>query len=247
MTAPMPLPSAGLMEQVSKIVGSISAGYLQEAQVNASNKINEANTFASNLIRAANNNLRGSRAGLARFVQAENNKRVLANTGSAMETTQVNARRQRDAATANDFESQIAFAEQAGAQAAAAAFSGLTGGVADIVNGTSALRRERIAQRTKEATKFADFDTGKRISDIAQAGWDSLDFSEIGADIDYSKDVATKQAYGGNLFSEILGGVDAKSMANLLGSTGGSYDAFADRAGGMGTGSAGQRTITGGR
>jgi hypothetical protein len=203
-----------------KAIIGIGRGVMEQGQVDAANIVNEANAYAQNLVRAANNNLRGSRASLSRFNQSINNQRVMENAGSAMEAAVVNYRRARDNAINDDIEAQLAFSEQAGAQAAASALSGLVGGAADIVAGTTALRKSRLKQRSDEALRLADYDAAKRSQQIMQAGWDSLDSSEISADLDYSVDVATKQTRAGNLLFDILGGQDTKTVANLSSSSG---------------------------
>lgn len=229
-----------------KAVMGLSAGYLADAQVNATNKVNDANAFASNLVRAANNKLGAARGSLARYTQSVNNQRTLENTGKAAEANAVNYRRARDSIVNDDFESQIAFAEQAGAQAAASAFSGLTGGVADIVAGTTALRKARTEARRKDAMSQSDFDAGRAQAEILQSGWDSVDYSDIVDSLDFSKDVAVQQGKGGNIFTDIMGGQDLKAMSNFFSPK--PFNAFADRAGAEGTGSGSySRTITGGR
>lgn len=255
MAINMAMADAGL-----KAIMGISSGITEKAQVNANNIVNSANAYASNLVRAANNELRIGRNQLARYNQNENNARVLQNTGSALEAAAINFRRSRDSASGDDFENQIAFSEQAGAQAAAAALSGLTGGVADMVNGTTALRKARLQQRSDQALKQGDWDAAQRNQQIAQAGWDSLDSSEISDDLDYSIDVAVKQVRSGNLFTDMMKGQSAQGIANAFSFATPTNNAFADRAGAMGTGSAtgsgsgpnavswsAGRTITGGR
>lgn len=246
-------PTADAADFGIKAIMGISQGVIAEAQANAANMVNEANAYASNLVRKANNELRASRANLARYTQSVNNQRTLDNAGSNAEAALINYRRARDSAVNDDFEQQIAFAEQAGAQAAAAALTGLSGGVADIVAGTSALRKARLQGRVQEAMRQGDWDAQRQQVNIMQAGWDSLDQSEITADLDYSVDIATKQTRGGNLLLDIMGGQDMKGVANIVAGASSffkssSYDAFADRAGPVGSGYGGNgRTITGGR
>jgi len=228
----------------------ISQGITQKAAVNAANTVNEANAWASNLVRSANNKLGAARGSLARYTQSVNNQRVLENMGSSAEAAVVNYRRARDSATSDNFEQQLSFAEQAGAQAAASALSGLTGGVADVVAGTTALRKSRIQERVNQSLRQGDWDASQQAAAIMQAGWDSLDSSEITDSLDYSKDVAAKQTYSGNLFTQIMGGQDMTNAANMTSGffKSNSFDAFADRAGAIGSGSDGRsRTITGGR
>lgn len=234
---------------INAVMG-ISSGITQKAAINAANTINEANAYASNLVRAANNQLGAARGSLARYTQSVNNQRAAENAGSAFEAAAINYRRARDSATSDDFEQQIAFAEQAGAQAAASALSGLTGGVADVVVGTTALRKARIQERVNQAVRQSDWDASQQAAAILQAGWDSLDASEITDNLDYSTDVAAKQVYSGNLFTQVFGGQSPQNLANLTSSffKTNSFDAFADRAGPVGSGSDGRsRTITGGR
>lgn len=200
-----------------KAITGISQGIIDKANVNASNTVNEANAYASNLIRAANNKLGGARGSLARYNQSVNNNRTLENAGLQAEAAAVNYRRARDSEIQDDFETQLRFAEQAGAQAAATALSGLTGGVADVVNSTTALRKARLSQRALVARQQGDFDAQQRQSQILQAGWDSLDSSEIIDGIDYSVDVATKRVSSGNFFTQVMGMQDTKNLANLTG------------------------------
>lgn len=200
-----------------KAISGISQGILDKANVNASNTVNEANAYANNLIRAANNKLGAARGSLARYNQSVNNNRTLENAGLQAEAAAVNYRRARDSEIQDDFETQLRFAEQAGAQAAATALSGLTGGVADVVNSTTALRKARLSQRALVARQQGDFDAQQRQSQILQAGWDSLDSSEIIDGIDYSVDVATKRVSSGNFFTQVMGMQDTKNLANLTG------------------------------
>lgn len=235
---------------VAAVVKSQSDTASAEAEASGANAVERANAYAGNLIRATNNELKGQRASLARYTQSENNRRVLEGTGEAVTASRTNALRRQDAATAGDLENQIAFAEQAGGQAAAAAFSGLQGGVVDLVNGATAARRSRIEAATKEATKQVAYDEGQREKQIAQAGWDSLDHTDITTDIDYGHDIAMDRYVNDGLFKSVLAGFQAyTSSGGSLGQQGGSnYDAFADRAGSSRQGQYGPTySVTGGR
>lgn len=213
-----PDPYSQMAKMGKDVFNSITAGYIAEANAKAQTTINEANAYASNLVRASNNKVAAARSSLARYTQSVNNNRVLENTGKAFTTNNVNYRRQRDAATSASLEDQIAQAEQAGRQAASSAFSGLSGGVADVVRHTTALRSARIQQRKEQAMAQADADQSQRTGALLQAGWDNLDSTDIVTNIDYGRDVAQRVEYSGGLFSEIVQGVmesDTKSMANV--------------------------------
>lgn len=201
-------------------------GYEQQQEKNrqteARNIVNSANVYASNLVRKANNELSANRASLQRFAQVTNNKRTLDNTGEAEDAAEVNYLRHLDANAGVKLEEQIAFSEQAGAQAAMAATSGLTGGVADLVAGTTALRRGRIEQRARDTEKAIGADAAKRQRDIALAGWDSLDHTDITANLDFSEDVYTPEQMGKYGIMDFFADQDPKDMANL-GSAGKDY------------------------
>lgn len=193
-------------------VMGISGGITARADIYARNQVNAANTYARNLVRGSTNELTSKRGSLARFNQSVNNQRTLQAAGSAQEAAIVNYRRARDSATKDSFEGQVKFAEQAGAQVAAAAHSGLTGGVADLVAATTSLRKSRIQQAVDQSLKQGDYDAAKRNRAILVAGWDSLDHSEITDQLDYGKDVATTSVYGGNLFSEMIKGQTGQTL-----------------------------------
>lgn len=203
-----------------KAIMGISGGIVAKANAKAQTTINEANAYAGNLVRAANNELGSKLGSLQRYNQSVNNQRVLENTGSAVEAAAMNYRRSRDSATQDDFEAQIQFAEQAGAQAAAGALSGLQGGVVDVINGTTALRKARIQQRTANTLKSVDYDTSRRLGQIALAGWDSLDSSGIADNLDYNIDVAEKITRNGNLLTDIFGGQSAQTLSSVTNSIG---------------------------
>jgi hypothetical protein len=205
------------------ILMGLGAREMDKARVNAENTINEANTYAANLMRGANNELASKRGSLARWTQSVNNQRVAKNTGSAMEASAVNYRRQSDERGRASFEQQIAFDEQAGAQAAAGAFSGLTGGVIDAVAGTVALRRSRILEADKARTKAVAFDQGREQAAILREGLSAMDMNTIVDDIDYSTNVFTAQAkpgVGGILLNAAAGYVknrDGKELFSFKG------------------------------
>lgn len=208
------MSGAAIADFAMKAIQGISGGILADAQANADNIINDANTAASNLIRGANNELAASRSTLRRFNQSVNNNRALTNTGRNVVASNVDAARAAQANAAASFEDQIAFAEQQGAQSAMAAFTGLSGGVVDLVNGATALRHSRVVQRAELASKEAAFDSRERAKQLALAGWDSLDTSDVGVLLDRGQDVAQHRARGSNLFIDALSGQSAQGMAN---------------------------------
>lgn len=199
-----------------KAIMAIGGGVIEEANINAANTVNRANVAASNLMRSANNELRSKQASLARYTQSVNNQRVMTNTANTAAAALTNYHRSRASAAQDSFEKQISFAEQAGAQAAASAFSGLTGGVADIVNGTTALRKARIQQRIETATKQGAYDAGQMQRNIIMAGLDNLDQSSVMDGLDQGNDIATTKHYTGSLLGDLIKAKTGSNMANVL-------------------------------
>jgi hypothetical protein len=204
---------------MNAVVGLVN-GSSSRSITRSQNKVAAANTAAANLMRTANNQLSAARGSLARYNQSDKNSRVLDGMGGVMEANAVNFQRARDGATEDSFEQQIAFAEQAGAQAAAGAASGLVGGVVDVVAGTTALRQERIAQRSKQAMKEADFDAGRERLNVFREGLDAMDHTSIIDDIDYSTNLFMPANTGTNFLTDIFGGQskeDLRGASNALG------------------------------
>ena len=231
-------------------VQGLSAGYSAQQAANRQTVINKANAEAANLVRGARNELTVVKGRQARANQAENNNRTLYQGGRAVEAAATNYRRVRDSAITDDFESQIRLAEQAGAAVASQAMAGAGGSVVDMVNGTTALRNSRIQQAQGERMKAGDYDAAQNAKDIQRATIQSLDRSSIIDELDYNVDLAQEVHRSGNLFTDVMGGQDPKNVANVLAGTSNfSFsNPFADRAGSLGSGSAGRsRTITGGR
>lgn len=191
----------------------LSNGWLQGQQIKAQNTINQANAAAANLMRGANNELLASRNSLRRYVQNVNNQRGMEQAGSELEAATVNYRRARDGQIEDDFETQIAAAEQAGAQAAAGGASGLVGGVVDVINSTSALRQMRALQRRATSVKQADYDVTQARADNYRAALEGLDTSDIVDDIDYSVDTFVPQKRAGNFLTDIMGGQSAQTLS----------------------------------
>jgi hypothetical protein len=211
----MTIPWMAISSLALDAIGAASSA--KAAATNVANKrvVDAANTAAANLVRAANNELASKKGSLDRYNQSVNNQRVMESTGSAIEAATMNYRRARDSALQDDFEQQIKFAEQAGSQAAAAAFSGIQGGVVDVINSTSALRKSRIQQRMDTSLKQGDYDARVRIGNIALQGWDSLDSSVIADNIDHNVNVAQSYQDAPGFWTHFAGKVDLKNVASV--------------------------------
>lgn len=195
----------------------LGSGWLQKQQVKAQNKIRSAEVYASNLMRSANNELASKRDSLARYTQSVGNQRVMEDAGNVVNANVTNYLRGRDDLDNADLESQIAFMEQAGAQAAASAASGLTGGVIDTIAGTMALRESRRAAQTDRVRGQVKVDFAQAQRQNFLAALSRTDNSDIVTNIDYSMDTFTPAVRSGNLFTDVFGGQSKDSMSAALG------------------------------
>lgn len=209
-------------------LGAMSAASAATNAIKNQQTVDRANRAADALIQSANNELASKKGSLDRYNQSINAQRIMEGTGSAVEAAAMNYRRARDSATQDDFEQQIQFAEQAGGQAAAAAFSGVQGGVVDVVNSTSALRKARIQQRVSNSLGQADYDARIRLGNIALAGWESMDTSIIADNLDYSVSVAKSYQPAAGFLERFASTVDLKNVAAVTDAIGKSFFKWAD-------------------
>lgn len=209
-------------------IGALSGAKAGAAAIKNQQTVDRANRAADALIKAANNELASKKGSLDRYNQSVNAQRIMENTGSDVEAASMNYRRARDSATQDNFEQQIQFAEQAGSQAAAAAFSGIQGGVVDVINSTSALRKARIQQRVENSLGQADYDARKRLGNIALAGWESMDTSIIADNLDYSVSVAKNYQSSPGFLERFASTVDLKNVAAVTDAIGKSSFKWAD-------------------
>jgi hypothetical protein len=167
--------------------------HLQNANIEAGNRLSAANASAGNRVRLASNTFSAARGALARYIQSLRNGQVLAAGGEALEANIVNARRQDDGALEAGFERSIKHTEQLGAQAAAAAFAGVGGEVADMVSLSTRLMQQRVDYAAARSRDFSNYDAARRGASIVQQTVRGLDNSLILDSIDYTIDVAQRR------------------------------------------------------
>jgi hypothetical protein len=186
---------------------SLGQGWLQKQQIKAENKVNEANVYASNLMRGANNELSSKRASLARYGQTVGNQRILEDAGNEFNAGTTNYLRARDDMDNQDFDAQIAWAEAAGAQAAAGAASGLTGGAVDMIAGTMALREARQQQGVLKVRGQVAVDQSVLQRQRFLATVSQTDNRDIMTDIDQSIDLFAPKVKGTSTLGDWITGV----------------------------------------
>lgn len=177
---------------------------------------------AANGIRAANNagsaawgRANASITALQRWTQSVRNSRVYESVERNQEALAVNYNRSRDARTKGNFSQQIKQAEESGRMQAAAAASGVTGSVVQVLDTTRAIRnaiqdRDRI---NTEAQVKSDFSLAQ-----FQQRWAILDQLDNGlildtpAKVDYGTSVARPTTGIGSAF---IAGMGAKGLQQV--------------------------------
>lgn len=199
-----------------QMIGSFAAvargyvqGHLEKASVETNNRINKANAENRNKVRGAENAFAAAKGALARYMQSVNNNRVLEAGGKAMEANLVNARRREDVMQGASFEDQLRATEQMGQQAAAAAFVGVGGEVADMVSASTRLMRQRAQQAAEQQRDYRLHDVAERAGVIQAQTVRGLDSSLILDALDYTTDVAQTQKAVRPWTRAILAGGDA--------------------------------------
>ena len=170
---------AGLISAGFNMVsGAISAGYANDSaliQANASNNIRAINNQTAAAITSRNAAL----TGLQRWAQGVRNSRVTESIERTQEALTTNFNRQRDAKTRANFADATRHAEEQGRFAAAAAASGVTGSVVDIIDMTARVRNNISEQARISDENMAVYDQKKVEFETRWALLDNMDYSLI--------------------------------------------------------------------
>lgn len=161
--------------------------YSQGQQAKANNRVRKAQADAEDKLRPAKNQAAAAQSSLALWSQSVNNQRRARSMGGQLEAGMVNTLRGKDQTTGGGFVSSIRSAEQAGAQVAASASSGVSGNVVDMVAGATALRR-RIGEESAARTMgMMDSDFARRTAELSSQLVSGLDMSTTMAGMDYNR------------------------------------------------------------
>lgn len=215
------------------IGAAMTAAGTEIAKINT--HLSEVQARTSNSIRMSQNEIVASRNTLARFMQSLNNNKRLKAGGEALDAATTNYLRENDALIHASFGDQIRYMEQAGAAHASQAASGVTGNVADMVNGATALRNSQIQQRFEDANASRASDEQKRAAGIHQQMVDGLDSSVIFDHLDYSQDFSTKYIapnWLGGALSALGGGGAQASVIDISDAAKKGYNSLFNSSGG---------------
>jgi len=186
-----------MVVQVALAVAAVAMGalnmYTQGQQVKAQNRVRKAQADAEDTLRPARNQAAAAQSSLALWSQSVNNQRRARSVGLQLEGNAVNSARQRDAVLGQSFTGSIRNAERAGAQMAAAASSGVSGNVVDMVAGATALRRKVGEEATQRMLGQSGYDTARRAAELSSQLVSGLDTSMTMAGIDYNQTILQQQ------------------------------------------------------
>lgn len=167
--------------------------YSQREQVKANNRVRRAQADAEDTLRPAKNAAAAAQSSLALWSQSVNNQRRERASGLQLEAGAVNSARASTAQVGQVFAGSIRAAEQAGAQAAASASSGVTGHVVDMVAGATALRRKVGEESAAQFAGQVAYDTQRRAAELSSQLVTGLDTSMVMAGLDYNQTILQQQ------------------------------------------------------
>lgn len=183
-----------------KFMGNLFGGLnaRQQAKANnrligAQNEINKAETYASNLVREANNELSAVVGSLNRARQAMNNRQVLRTNAREQEAIQTNLSRVISDLTQTSLEGRLDSAFELGSLAASASAAGVGGNSREVMSATlrmTAARRDQAIQSQKDT---ASYDALKMLTNTQADAYASLDNTVILDQLDLSRDTYIPQ------------------------------------------------------
>lgn len=164
---------------IGSMIGQVGANYFN-------NKTEKLQADTANYVRDLNNKTTAKEnerdaviTATQRWRQGVYNSRVYENAAKDQEVIETNFWRQRDQRQRASFSEQIRNAEEEGRMAAAAAMSGVSGSVVDMLNNTVKLRQGMENQARDEAEDQFAYDKGKLQFGTYWANLDQLDYSLI--------------------------------------------------------------------
>ena len=207
-----------LISAGSNFLNGVISQHFSNQSAKAVASSNAAIKAGNNTVVAAENERNASVTAMQRWALAVRNRRVKENVAANQEALAINFNRARDVKTRGNFADNVRQAEEAGRQAAAAAASGVTGSVVDVINDTTRLRNamKNAARLDAEDQALGDFER-MQLEQYA-AGMDSLDFSVI-LDQTSNYDSTSTTAKTGNVFSAgfaNIGGDGLKALSQSL-------------------------------
>lgn len=199
--------ASGAAGIASTVIGNHFANRVAGIQAGTANFIRGKN----NEVVAANNQRDKAITGLQRWRQGVHNSRVYENAAKDQESSEVNFSRGRDARARASFSDQVRYAEEEGRMAASAAASGITGGVVDMINATSRMRKGMVDTAMAENNRLSESDHTRQLAATYWSNLDQMDYSLIldnPRGMDYGNDLPQTKS--------LLTGISAKDIKGVV-------------------------------
>lgn len=199
---------AAMGQAASSFITAWGNSQTAKIQANSANTIRAINNGTVKVVNERN----AAVSSLQRWSQTVRNSRVMEAVENNQEALAVNFNRARDARTRQNFAANIRDAEQSGRMQAAAAASGVTGSVVDVLDQTMRLKTALQTQARDETEKQIGFDYNKQ--ELAQrlATMDQLDHTLIFDNIQLFDQRNTLPASTANPFSAAIAGMGTKGI-----------------------------------
>lgn len=180
---------------------SWSQSYVQKAQYDAQNIINQGNTYAqntvntanadaANAVRKGNNQFQAALASLQDTQRSINNKEKLSAFGDRWNAAEVNQGRILDGMVRGSLATQLKSAANLGALQAQSAARGVGGSSAAVLRSISALSYGHAQTQQADNQKYVTYDALLQKSGLLRATVNSLDQGQALPNLDYGITVA---------------------------------------------------------
>jgi len=209
------------IDQTIRQNAALSAqGTINDANTYAQNLIGQTNADAANAIRSATNQFQASQAVLSNLQRSLSNQSKLDTFGKQSDAVATNLARTQDAMTRGSLEQQITNAATLGALRADSVARGVGGTSAAMMRSTMQGTIARQQTQQDEKVKQLSFDALQTQMGLKRAAVNSLDFGQTLAPLDYGISTATLvqspiMPPGRDLQSAALGAVDWAKMAQV--------------------------------
>lgn len=195
----------------------------------ANRSVDVARAAAQNQVRGASNQRAAAQAGLSRTLQSLNNARFVRGREDAIARAQAASAREQDAYRGNRLEGRLRAAEAAGEAQAAAAFSGVSGGLLDTTLAAQALQQQRMEARVRQDAEVSLFGAARAIGGAQGQIFSGQDTSVVNTSLDLTENSPGNAPYMPSTGAVLLQTMLDKDLLRPLVNYGASF--FRPRAG----------------
>ncbi|BAP15840.1 internal virion protein [Ralstonia phage RSJ2] len=164
---------------------------IDDGNTQATNTVNEANAYAGNVVRAANNAVRAAQSSLANYQRSAKNQGILEAGAKKVDAMRTNMLRTADATLRGNMEDRIRSSEQLGALMSQAAAAGMGGGSVDALKSVMDVQDGYVRQVKTDNQKYRTYDQVKAMAGVAYDTQMAVDLGQSFANVDYAENTYT--------------------------------------------------------